>query len=148
MEGRSLAPWRRSRTFGDIYGGRCVGEKARTERGGPMRICGIRILLVALALGCASPPGAGLPQLKFAELDVNADGVIDAEEFKSFADAAFVQADADGDGTISQAEYERVAGQHRQPNRRHRSSSGIDGGSPGGSGLCGIAPCGANPSPR
>ena len=100
-----------------------------------------RILLVVLALGCASPPppGAGLPRLKFSELDTNEDGTIDAEEFKTFSDAIFQHLDTDGDGKISEAEYKQFAEQHRPPHRRHhgggpRPGGGMDGGFPGGGG--------------
>jgi hypothetical protein len=97
----------------------------------------IAALTSVLGVGCSGPqgPGGPPPALAFDELDANADGAIDAEEFRKLTDAMFRRIDGDGDGRLSKTEYEKLAERRRQRReRRGPRPGGPDGGFPGGGG--------------
>jgi hypothetical protein len=96
-------------------------------------IAALSALLVLACSGHSGPGGPGglPPALAFDELDADADGAIDAEEFRRLTDAMFRRIDRDGDGRLSREEYERLA--ERRRHRRQGPRPGVpDGGFPGG----------------
>jgi hypothetical protein len=90
------------------------------------------VLLAVVLAACASdagrprPPAAGRaagappPAPPFAELDANADGVIDGVEFAQLTRRLFVRLDADGDGNLSAGEYARFQSRPSGPPPRGR----------------------------
>ncbi len=66
--------------------------------------------LCAIALTTVTATAFAVEMPDFKTLDINADGVISLEEAKSVEglEAAFIGADMDKDGQLSEAEYEEL----------------------------------------
>ncbi|MBQ0756061.1 MAG: hypothetical protein KBT66_07290 [Amphritea sp.] len=66
--------------------------------------------LCAIALTTVSATAFAVEMPDFQTVDINADGVINLEEAKSVngLEAAFIGADIDKDGKLSEAEYEEL----------------------------------------
>jgi hypothetical protein len=66
--------------------------------------------LCAIALTTVSAAAFAVEIPDFQTIDINADGVINLEEAKSVEglEAAFIRADIDKDGQLSEAEYEEL----------------------------------------
>jgi hypothetical protein len=87
-----------------------MGERIRQFRNG--------LLAVAAALlgACSTGgPGAGINEIDRAFLssivswDMNKDGTVTCDEWKAYARAAFMEADANRDGKLTPAEFETLA---------------------------------------
>jgi Ca2+-binding EF-hand superfamily protein len=82
-------------------------EKDRQRR------CGAALISLVAAFACgavgaADPWNGPQPDRIFERLDANSDGVVDASEIQAARHAAFMRADADRDGYITEAEAQTL----------------------------------------